>query len=422
MKLNKTLTRLTAAALISFAVASAPAALAQSKKEPFAYVEQMPKFQGGDKALLEFLGSNIKYPAEARNFGLEGLVVVSFVVETDGTITGVQPLKKLGKGTDEEAIRVVQLMSGKWTAGMQNDKPVRVKYTLPIRFALSESERASTAAVANQMPKYKGGQDAMLKAMSNHLTLPAEAKQENLNARVNIKFYVDKEGNVSNIRLDGTKLKKTVGPDSDLDYMDASTFSLQNKAILAKLSEAAVAAVKATSGNWEPALKNGAPMPSEIIMPVQFLGATAKATEQALPAPSMTKYTKPFYTSDEVDVKPTLQGGPLNKFLAKNLRYPKDMTFEGDFKTNIVIREDGSLLAPLMIVGQNISKEDEFLLFEELRRVFKLMEDKWTPGKVDGQPVSVTKSLTFRFVTNDGTKKPEAASDVKPDVVVTRYK
>jgi TonB family protein len=267
--------------LVAFALTMAPqfSASAQTttaKKDanaPFVFVDEMPVFKGGEAEMMKFLGSNIRYPKEAHENGLEGLVVISFVVETDGRLSDIQPVKKLGSGTDEEAVRVVQMMSGQWIPGKQNGNLVRVKYVLPIRFALTEADRAAVADKANRPPQFKGGNEAMMQTISPYLHLPAEAKRENLNARVLVKFTVEKNGSVSNVRLAGTKLKKTVGPESELDYMDASTFSLQNKTILAKLSEAAVAAVKATSGKWEPAHKNGLPVAAELVLPVQFLSS-----------------------------------------------------------------------------------------------------------------------------------------------------
>ncbi|MBD1396985.1 energy transducer TonB [Pontibacter sp. JH31] len=244
---------------------------ATEQNKPYTYVEQMPQFEGGEGEMLKFLGTNIKYPKAAIENGIEGLVVVSFVVEKDGTIQEIQTVKSLGHGTDEEAMRVVKMMSGQWTAGRQSGKAVRVRYTLPLRFAMTEADRKAAIEKANRMPQFKGGQEAMQQTMMEHLTLPAEARQENLNARVIVKFTVEPDGSVSKLKLENTKLKKAVGPGSELDYMDASTFQLQNKAILAKLSEAAMAAVKATSGQWEPALKNGQPVATELTLPVQFL-------------------------------------------------------------------------------------------------------------------------------------------------------
>ncbi|WP_018480096.1 TonB family protein [Pontibacter roseus] len=409
-----------AAPLLALALVAAPlgAASAQTAKaadKAYSYVEQMPEFKGGEKEMLTFLGSNIQYPKDAVENGLEGLVVVSFVVETDGTISEAKSVKTLGRGTDEEALRVVRLMSGHWNAGRQNGEAVRVRYTLPIRFAMSESDRKAAADKANRPPQFKGGQEAMYQTMLPYLALPAEAKQENLNARVVVKFYVDKAGTVSNIRLEGTKLKKTVGPDSDLDYMDASTFQLQNKALLAQLSESAMSAVKATSGKWEPATKNGQAIGAELVLPVQFLGTTAAKNEKEMQTPSMTKYTKSSYTYEEADVKPVLQDGPLEKYLAKNLRYPADATFEGDVDVYLIIKEDGKVISMLPVA---VGKE----LHDEISNVLQSTQGKWTPGKVDGQSVPVSRKLVIRFVTNGGSSPSEASSTKPADVVVTRYK
>lgn len=109
---------------------------APSGERPYTYVEQMPQFKGGDVEMMKFLGMNIRYPKQAQEAGTEGLVVLTFVVEDDGSLKDITVLKSLGQGTDEEALRVVQLMNGKWSPGRQNGKAVPVRYTLPIRFAI----------------------------------------------------------------------------------------------------------------------------------------------------------------------------------------------------------------------------------------------------------------------------------------------
>lgn len=123
-----------------------PAMMAQEQEEvtperpdneaPYSYVEQMPEYKGSTTALLEFLGSNVKYPAAAKDAGIEGMTVLSFVVEKDGSVTDIQTLKSLSPETDQEAIRVVKLTSGDWTPGKQDGVPLRVKYTLPIKFQI----------------------------------------------------------------------------------------------------------------------------------------------------------------------------------------------------------------------------------------------------------------------------------------------
>jgi len=98
-------------------------------------VELMPAFNGGEEAMYQFLSENIKYPQVAKETGIQGTVIVKFVVEKDGSISDVQLLKTIGGGCDEEAVRVVKAMP-KWKVGKQNGEPVRVYFTLPIRFTL----------------------------------------------------------------------------------------------------------------------------------------------------------------------------------------------------------------------------------------------------------------------------------------------
>lgn len=98
-------------------------------------VELMPAFNGGEEAMYQFLSENIKYPQVAKETGIQGTVIVKFVVEKDGSISDVQLLKTIGGGCDEEALRVVKAMP-KWKVGKQNGEPVRVYFTLPIRFTL----------------------------------------------------------------------------------------------------------------------------------------------------------------------------------------------------------------------------------------------------------------------------------------------
>ena len=101
----------------------------------FTFVEQQPQFPGGDAAMLKYLGENIRYPSVAQRNGLEGLVVLQFVVDQNGGISDIVVVKKLGGGTDEEAMRVVKSMP-KWSPGKQNGRPVKVRYTLPVRFTI----------------------------------------------------------------------------------------------------------------------------------------------------------------------------------------------------------------------------------------------------------------------------------------------
>lgn len=102
--------------------------------EPFVSVEIMPEPAGGMSAFVNWVGKNYAYPDKALDQGIKGSVVVSFVVETDGSLTDITILRDLGFGTGEEAIRVLKKAT-KWKPGIQNGRPVRVKYTLPIKLS-----------------------------------------------------------------------------------------------------------------------------------------------------------------------------------------------------------------------------------------------------------------------------------------------
>ena len=101
----------------------------------FTVVEQMPMFPGGDAALMGYLRDNIHYPTVAAENGVQGRVVVGFVVERDGSITDVNVIRSVDPSLDREAMRVVKGMP-RWTPGKQNGSAVRVKYQVPVTFRL----------------------------------------------------------------------------------------------------------------------------------------------------------------------------------------------------------------------------------------------------------------------------------------------
>jgi protein TonB len=94
-----------------------------------------PEFQGGEEARMRFLNDNVKYPDYAIKMQIDGRVVVSFVVEPDGSISNVKILRSVADCLDNEALRVAKLMP-KWRPGMQKGKAVRARYMMPITFTL----------------------------------------------------------------------------------------------------------------------------------------------------------------------------------------------------------------------------------------------------------------------------------------------
>lgn len=109
--------------------------VSQKSQKVYEVVEVMPEFPGGMPALIEFLSTNVKYPEDAAKQKVEGRVMVSFVVETDGSISDVKIMRRVFPSLDDEALRVVKMMP-KWLPGKMNGEVVRVHYTLPISYRL----------------------------------------------------------------------------------------------------------------------------------------------------------------------------------------------------------------------------------------------------------------------------------------------
>jgi TonB family protein len=105
-------------------------------------VETLPEFPGGEEAIINYIVTNVKYPEDAKKTGIQGTVFINFIVEKDGAISHVKVLKGIGKSCDEEALRVVKTMP-KWKPGLEKGEPVRVKFVLPIKFALDKKEKTN---------------------------------------------------------------------------------------------------------------------------------------------------------------------------------------------------------------------------------------------------------------------------------------
>lgn len=108
----------------------------EKPKTPVVIAEKMPRFPGGEEALIKFLQKNLKYPRRAAVNETQGNVFVSFVIDTDGKVIATEIIKGISRECDEEAKRVILAMPD-WEPGMQNKMPVMVKMVLPIKFKLN---------------------------------------------------------------------------------------------------------------------------------------------------------------------------------------------------------------------------------------------------------------------------------------------
>ena len=108
----------------------------EQEEQIFQVVENQPEFPGGMAELMKFLQKNIKYPSICQEQGIQGRVIVQFVVNTDGSIVDIKVLRGVDPYLDKEAIRVVSKMP-KWKPGKQRGKAVRCSFNLPVRFKLN---------------------------------------------------------------------------------------------------------------------------------------------------------------------------------------------------------------------------------------------------------------------------------------------
>ena len=195
----------------------------------FVALDSQPTYPGGMEKFYTYLNENLRYPAEAKANKVEGKVFLSFVVEKDGSLMDIKVDRKLGQGTDEEAVRVLK-ESVKWNPGIQNGNAVRVKYNIPISFNLnppaqsngsfaakpSSSASPSSSFVASptqeekvydfvsldQQPTFPGGMPQFYQFLKKTVKYPKEAQQRNVQGKVFLSFVVEKNGELTDIKVD----------------------------------------------------------------------------------------------------------------------------------------------------------------------------------------------------------------------------
>lgn len=238
----------------------------------FQIVEVMPEFPGGSDAMMKYLSENIKYPEEAKDKGISGRVFLSFVIEKDGAVSDVKVAKGIGKLCDDEAVRVVKAMP-KWKPGLMKGKPVRVSYMLPIFFKLDgvkttgsegvtkgdvhkgtvapqaelKPDKDGVWPIAETMPEFSGGMDAMIKYLQENITVPEKYQNMEVKAeyRVFIQFVVAEDGSITEVQ--------TVKPDPSKK----------------DLNDEAVRVVKAMP-KWKPGTMDGKPVRVRYMLPITY--------------------------------------------------------------------------------------------------------------------------------------------------------
>ena len=121
--------------LLLLIAASSFVCSAQTNTPVYDFVEEMPKFPGGEDSLWRFIKANLVYPEKEKQDSIQGKVIVGFVLNEEGIVTMPEVKRGISPGLDAEALRLVGLLP-KFTPGKQQGKPVKVKYVLPIVFKL----------------------------------------------------------------------------------------------------------------------------------------------------------------------------------------------------------------------------------------------------------------------------------------------
>ena len=203
-----------------------------------AVIEIQPAYPGGEKALFEYLANNVKYPKTALNNGIEGTVYVQFTINKDGSVTDVKALRGIGGGCTEEALRLIKSMPN-WTPGTQQGIPVKVKYTLPIKFNLGGNNTTSTNTTAG----FIGGEVALSEYLANNLKYPKKARKKKIEGTVVVNFIV-----TENVTVTGANILRGIGGGCDIEALR----------------------IVNDMPNWIPAIKNGITVRSTYNLPIQF--------------------------------------------------------------------------------------------------------------------------------------------------------
>ncbi len=216
-------------------------------------VDSIPVYPGGNKEFHKYVRSTIILPASAKKTGINGRIILSFIIEKDGSITTVKILRGLSPDLDAEAIRVVT-SSPKWQAGTINKKPVRVQNIMPISFSIffadlthntiSNSTKDSSAfQPIEKTPEFPGGWDKFTKYIKDNLKYPEKARQDNVEGNVRVTFVVEKNGSLTEITITKSLSLET----------DAEAFRLITN-----------------SPKWNPGIQNGHPVRVQYTIPISF--------------------------------------------------------------------------------------------------------------------------------------------------------
>ncbi len=357
-------------------------ATGQKEGDAYVVVDEMPVFKGGDEGLLKYIAQNTQYPKEAHEKGIQGRVIVKFMVKADGSVSDVSVIRGVDPLLDNESVGVVKSLPA-FTPGKQNGVAVPVWYMVPITFTLKgEGPSRSPRFIINgndtiytyptDMPTFPGGREALNKFISDNLKYDPKLKSLGVEGTVFVGFIVKKDGTLTDI-----KIEKGVSPALDAEAL--------------RVSRAMPA--------WVPGKNNGKAVMTKYTVPFEFI---------ATPRPPVTSNGEvPFVVVEEM---PMFPGGDsaLLAYICKNTKYPeaaKEKGIEGRVIVRFCVTAVGGVdqISVLRGVSPELDKE-------AIRVVSSLPAFK--PGKQGGKPVPVWYMVPITFSL--GNKSPEAKSPSAP--------
>ena len=226
--------------------------------------ERPPMFMGGPDAMNAFISGTMRFPDDAFERRAQGLVVYTFVVETDGTISNIRPVRLADPALDAEALRIIQAMP-LWQPAEHRGRSVRAEVTVPMFFTinpyatrnvpvqqqqtnyartdLSIMENYAVFTIVDRMPQFATGGNALATFIARHICYPREALAAGIEGRVLCSFIVAPDGSVSNIEIvDG----------------------------IPELNAEAIR-VLSLMPNWRPGSRNGVPVHVRVLQAVYFV-------------------------------------------------------------------------------------------------------------------------------------------------------
>ncbi len=242
---------------------------AEAQDSILVFAEEMPRFPGceipdsslafrqkcAEAALMDYMYKRLTYPPEAYEQGLEGTVVASFVVHTDGSLGDVKILRDVGGGCGEEVLRILHGMQEegiRWRPGYHEGRPVPVRFSLPIRFEVVEPLPYALVGgdtiytTIDSLPAFKGGDDALSAFLRTNLQYPEWPSDTCLIGDMNVEILIYPDG--------GVKV---------LDVKDYNGLGFDHQF-------EAIRVATATSGHWQPAIYRGRAVPTSYLLYLLF--------------------------------------------------------------------------------------------------------------------------------------------------------